>query len=242
MVLVRRPMSSLNLQSILEKRVQNSLPDNAAPEDNQLALDLIAKGTKGWKEYENADGETVLLPAKKSHISRMKRNLKRIKEILPTDNKVIETVNYYISLVNSEQKRTFVGSRIILGIFILAVPINFLQPELALMEQIIILLATAVFGFHYFCDYRVPKYKLRRRNEKYQFHNVSSKALLYLLNQVAMAKVYKVTTLWSDGTETISYDYTDVLFQFVILLIGLVFIIMLFPFMMVINYLRNYIF
>ncbi len=239
-VLVRRPVPKLNINNILKKRAQNNLPSTASPEDNQLAMDLIIDGTKKWKKYKNDDGETVLLPTKTSHIRRIKKNINKIKEILPTDNEVIDFVNNHISLINSEEKRTFVGSKIIFGFLILLVPFTLLETELPVYARIIFFVVLAVFSFHYFCDYRVPRYKLRQRNEKYQLHNISSRALVYLLNQVAMAKVYKITTFWSDGRQTERYDYTEVFVQLLILIMGMVVVFILFPFMMFIHYIRNY--
>lgn len=240
-VLVRKPIKQLDLDDVMARRAQSDLPSSASTQENQMALELLNDGIKGWKNYETENGESVVLPTKKTHINRLKQNLKKINEILPTDQAVIKRINQIISLVNSEEKRTFVGSRLILGFFILLVPIALLDSEMPIYARIIFFLIMAILSFHYFSDYRVPEYKLRQRNEKYQFHNISSRALKYLLNQILMARVYKITTFWSDGSKTVDYDISEVVVQTIIMLAGLFMIIVLFPFMMFVNYIRNYI-
>jgi hypothetical protein len=114
----------ISLSDIKAKRKASSLPEDALEQENELALEYLDNTFNHWTLVSAANEEELRKPTKKIHIQKSLEELDKAKMLLPTDQFVIHRINELGEVINSNAKRVFSGSKVlvfaalILGVFL----------------------------------------------------------------------------------------------------------------------------
>jgi hypothetical protein len=223
------------------KRTECGVSSESSDSENDQALDLLETIFDGWKVVTGPeDAEELRAPRKRVHIDKSVKILNEVKQIMPTNEDVVNRMNELGEVININAKRHFAGSyKLLLVAGAVLVFFYFTMGGEGFFKRILQL--WWIWGsmlFYYFASY-APQFLIEKRQQWFGNSNISSGLVSFFAAFFLAAPTITTVTTWSDGSKTKETDGNW--FGLIIMVIGLLIIGIGIIFFGILNFLRNYV-
>jgi hypothetical protein len=232
----------ITVEETKQQRLASSMSELATNEENELAMDYLEDIFDHWSDVSKPDEEQLKAPTRKIHIEKSLSQLGAVKDILPTDDYVVERLNELGDVVNSNSKRSFSGSKsliivsLILTVFMYFTLKTDTNSFLGVMLKLWWLWGSIIF---YIVASYSPQFLIDKRLRKLGSGNFSSGLVGFFTGMFIGAPTFSYITKYSDGSSSRSTAFN--LIGLFLMLVGLMILGMFIVFFGLLNYLRNFI-
>ena len=217
-------------------------PESTAEEDEEAEI-LLNDAFVIWPVVESTADDDLRAPLKRKQVKESTLLLKRVEDLQPTNDLIIDRLNELSGCVNSANKRQFNGSKtlIIITIIIFTL-ISFISGGVFSWSNLSSYMFPICGLTIYIMASMTPTFVLNRRivNGKGNSRNFMTVFIAGLFGMIAAAPTYKTVTKWSDGSTTSDTDHGATWFSLILTFFVLVLVGFFIAVIGLINYIRNY--
>lgn len=224
----------LTVEDMKAERIAQNKPEDMSPEEFNQALTLLAGVFDTWTVVgQNDEGEELRKPTKMKQVKASSMLLDQAIALQPTDADMIENINEFADVINSNEERFFDGSKPLawLGGIVGAI-FCFIVPQLG----IITLISTGA----YILSSLTPVFLIEKR-EKRGGGNIHNGIIAGVFGMIAGAQTVRTVYKYSDGHKEYEDDNSQHWFAWFFGIAILVCIAATMALWAMLNYLRNYV-
>ncbi|MFO7869118.1 MAG: LamG-like jellyroll fold domain-containing protein [Bacteroidales bacterium] len=187
--------------------------------------------------YVNEYDEEIRIPPNYSSIKKALQTFKHIQEAELYDNQIVDFINKLGSIINTEVKRKFHGSwLIIIASFIL--PIGYILVNYNHIEEIVpTILLLFIPGFVYFISCLTPKFVIRKRSQKQE-----SKGFVYKIQHFFYTSIQSAKNEIISNSKTKIHAFLKIIIIIISIALTLVLSLIIALLAAGINFFRNFVF
>jgi hypothetical protein len=234
-----RPIS---LDNIIIQRLKKGKSERSDESENQLAWEYLDDVFNSWAEVSEQDGEVFKSPTSNKMLVASKRKLNQVIEIGSTDKDVIGRINEIGSVLNSNAKRVFSGSRLlVISTILVSCLLAFFfraKDESFFIALLNLYWIWSGLGLYILSSFS-PAFLIDKRIEKVGNYKIKSVLLAFLAALVLSGPTYYQIIHYRDETSSLVSD-VGIFGLLVILEVVLAAGYFIF-FFALLNYLRNFI-
>lgn len=218
-----------------QNRMDRGLNEYASREEDLEVRTLLERAFEEWPVVDTSGEQVYRKPKKMKQIKSAAALIDQAIALAPTDSETIDRLNELTDVVNSNEERSFFGSKtlIVIAIVVCAVFSYFMFTPIAIVS-------TVLGVIMYILASRTPAFLIDKRVEKGR-GSLSKGVLGGVLAMIAGAQTVRTVTTWSDGSKTKEDDYSQ---HWIAIFIGIIVIVLLGIYIALwalVNYLRNYV-
>jgi hypothetical protein len=238
----KKGYESTSVEKMKAKRRAENKDKESTAEENELSMNYLEDIFDHWTTVDSTNGEPLKAPARKAHLNKSLKDLQKVKDMAPTDPDVVDRINELGDVLNSNAKRRFAGSKMLVGLSLLVTVIMyfFLKTDDNTVFQVIMdlwwLWASTIF---YIIASFAPQFLIDKRLRKMGSGNFSSGLVGFFAGIFFAAPAYTTVTKYTDGTSSTDTGFN--FFGLIIMIIGLLVLAFGIVFFGLLNYLRNYV-
>jgi len=227
----------------IQQRMEvGKLPKSTAEEDEE-AERLLNDVFVFWPVVESTADDDLRAPLKYKQVKKSILLLKRVEDLQPTNELIVDRLNELSGCVNSANKRQFNGSKTLIIVAIIIFTLIFFISGASLSGSNLNSLIFPICSLAvYIMASLTPTFVLNRRiaKGKGKSRNFMTVFIAGLFGMIAAAPTYKTVTKWSDGSTSSDTDHSATWFSLILTFVVLVLVSFFIVVIGLINYVRNY--
>ncbi len=237
----KRFRKAFSVERFRSARIALQKPGESSEEEDQECYELL---DKIWNTYshieENDEGEETRKPKRMKEIVRATKILNQLADIQPTDEELVSVMNEHREVIHSNAKRSFDGSKYLIGMgFLVAVILAlFTMIEGANFWRSFVTWGAFFWGpsIIYFISSMTPQFLIEKRGRRSGV-NLASGCAGFAFGILGSGQTVRYK--YSDGTT--EDDNTGHVVAWVLGILAMFIAAITISFWALVNYLRNYV-